>query len=207
MFASILKEQQIYSNPENKKYIDFFPTEKEFDASNAKMGKRNYLKLKIPEDKYTIDSIILMTFVCEEKTDVEITSSPLIPSGEYKYLTIDRENIFYLRYNESLSQNKQPETILAYYNFKDTDIIYEIHAYIGKAKIHIYTNESIYNNVTNDLQYEYNHISDFIIQSKLDKNEFQEFRYQKYFTEEYFNTVPKYFKGKTLLFSIKPFSK
>ena len=206
MFASVLKEQQIYSNQENKKYIDFFPTEKVFDVSNAKMGKRNYLKVKIPESKYTIDSLILMTFICEEKTDVEINSSPLISSGEYKYITSERENIFYLRYNESLSQKKQAETILAYYYYLDNDLIYEFHAYVGMAKIHVYTNESKWNNITNSFEYEYSHISDFIIKSKLDNNEFQEHRYLKYFTEEYFNTIPNYFKGKSILFSITPFN-
>jgi hypothetical protein len=80
MYASVLKEQQIYSNSEDKKYIDYFPSEKNFDASNSEMGKRNYLKLRVPNNKYSLDSLVLMTFVCEEKTDVEINISPLTSS-------------------------------------------------------------------------------------------------------------------------------
>ena len=207
MYASVLKEQDIYSNTDNKKYLDYFPTEQSNDANNAEVGKRNYLKIRIPESKYSIDSLILMTFVCEEKTDVEITASPLIPSGDFKYLSGERENIFYLKYNESLPQNKQPQTTLAYYSYKDTDSIYEFHVYLGKAKIHIYTNESKWNNITKSFYYEYNHISEFVIQSKLDQNELQEYKYQKYFTEEYFNTISSNLcKGKTVLFSVLPFS-
>ena len=207
MYASILKEQEIYTNEDNKKYIDYFPSEESNDVNNAKVGKRNYLKVKIPETKYSIDSIILLTFVCDEKTDVEITSAPLIPSGDFKYLSSEKENIFYLKYNESLPRKKQPETILAYYSYKDTDSIYEFHAYLGKAKIHIYTNESKWDNVTKKFYNEYNHISEFVIQSQLDKNELKEYKYQKYFTEEYFNTISANFcKGKTVLFSILPLS-
>ena len=205
MYASVLKEQQIYSNSENKKYIDYFPNETNFDVSNSEMGKRNYLKLRIPNIKYSLDSLVLMTFVCEEKTDVEINISPLSPSGEFKYISSDRENIFYLRYNESLSDSKQPQTILSYYFYKESDAIYEFHAYTGRAKIHIYTNETKWNNVTNGFDYEYNHISSFVIQGKLGKNELQDYRYSKYFTEEYFNTIPNYLcKGKTVLFSVTP---
>ena len=207
MYASILKEQEIYTNEDNKKYIDYFPSEESNDVNNAKFGKRNYLKVKVPEKKYSIDSLILLTIVCEEKTDVEITAAPLIPSGDYKYLSTERENIFYLKYNESLPQKQQPETILAYYSYRDTDSIYEFHAYLGKAKIHIYTNESKWDNVTRQFYHEYNHISEFVIQSKSDQNELKEYRYQKYFTEEYFNTISANFcKGKTVLFSILPLS-
>ena len=207
MYASVLKEQDIYTNSENKKYIDYFPSEQSNDFSNANFGKRNYLKVNVPETKYSIDSLILMTFVCEEKTDVEITAAPLTPSGDFKYLSGERENIFYLKYNDSLSRNKQTETILAYYSYKDTETIYEIHAYLGKAKIHVYTNESKWDNVTKKFYYDYNHISEFVIQSKLDENELKEYKYQKYFTEEYFNTIhPNFAKGKTILFSIVPLS-
>ena len=100
MYASVLKEQDIYSNTNNKKYLDYFPTEKSNDANNAEVGKRNYLKIRISESKYSIDSLILMTFICEEKTDVEITASPLKPFRDFKYLSGKRENIFYLKYNE-----------------------------------------------------------------------------------------------------------
>ena len=45
MYASIIKEQDIYNNNLNKKYIDFFPTKLNNDFNNAEYGKRNYLKV------------------------------------------------------------------------------------------------------------------------------------------------------------------
>ena len=202
MYASIIKEQEIYTNSDNKKYIDFFPSKLNNDFNNDEYGKRNYLKINVEENKYSIDSVILLTFICEEKTDVEITSSPLAPSGDYKYIVPDKENIFYIKYNKSLSQNKQLETILEFYSFKDKDIIYEFHVYIGMAKIHIYTNQSKWDNSTRDFYYEYNHIAEFIIKANNEKNDKN---YRKYFIDEYFNTISKYAsKGKNILFSIKP---
>ena len=204
MYASILKEQDIFSNNNDKKYIDFFPSKLNNDFNNDEYGKRNYLKVKIPDKKYSIDSIILMTFICEEKTDVEITSSPLTNSGDYRYVFPDRENIFYIKYNESLPQNKQLETILTFYSYRDNDLIYEFHTYLGMAKIHIYTNESRWNNITKEFYYEYNHISEFIIKAK---NEKSSKKIQKFFVDDYFNTINKYAsKGKTVIFSVKPIS-
>ena len=43
------------------------------------------MKVKIPEEKYSKDSIILMTFICEEKTDVEITAASLSYQSLYNY--------------------------------------------------------------------------------------------------------------------------
>ena len=202
MYATIIKEQDIYNNNENKRYIEFFPSKANNEFNNAEYGKRNYLKVTIPEKIYSIDTIILMTFICEEKTDVEITSSPLVNSGDYKYVFPDRENIYYIKYNKSLNKNKQLETILSFYSYKDTDLIYEFHTYLGMAKIHIYTNESRWNNVTKEFYYEYNHISDFILKAK---NEENSEKIQKFFVDDYINTINKYAsKGKTILFSIKP---
>ena len=202
MYASIIKEQDIYTNAENKKYIDFFPSKLINDFNNDEYGKRNYLKVKLEENKYSIDSIILMTFICEEKTDVEITSSPLVPSGDYKYIIPDKENTFYIKFNKSLSQNKQLETILEFYSFRNNDIIYEFHTYVGMAKIHIYTNESQWNNKTREFYYEYNHIAEFVIKAN---NENDIRNYRKYFVDDYFNTISQYAsKGKTILFSVKP---
>ena len=202
MYATILKEQDIYNNNENKKYIDFFPSKTNNEFNNAKYGKRNYLKVTIPEKIYSIDTIILMTFICEEKTDVEITSSPLVNSGDYQYIFPERENIFYIKYDKSLSKNKQLETILSFYSYKDTDLIYEFHTYLGMAKIHIYTNESRWNNINKEFYYEYNHISEFILKAK---NEDNSEKIQKFFVDDYINTINKYAsKGKTILFSIKP---
>ena len=82
MFANLYKDQDI-SGENGKKLMDYFPTEKIYQFSNAEYGKRNYMKIKISEDKYSKDSLILMTFICEEKTDVEINAASLSFQGLY----------------------------------------------------------------------------------------------------------------------------
>ena len=200
MYANLLKDQDI-TGENNKKFQDYFPTEKIYQFSNKEFGKRNYMKVKIPEEKYSKDSIILMTFICEEKTDVEITAASLSYQSLYNYLDKDRENIFYLKFNETQGVQKQLDSTFTYYSYKDDDIIYEIKAYIGIARIKIYTNETRYNSTSGKLHYDYQHISEFTLRSD------ESYKYQSYkiFTENYINSISgKNVKGKRIYFSVKP---
>ena len=79
---------------------------------NKNSGKRNYLKVLIESQKYSQDSLILLTYICEEKTDVEITAASLQYSSVYSFIDPDRENMFYLKYNKSLPYYKQETPIL-----------------------------------------------------------------------------------------------
>ena len=62
MYANLLKDQEI-TGERGKKFQDYFPTERLYQYSNSEYGKRNYMKVKISEDKYSKDSLILMTFI------------------------------------------------------------------------------------------------------------------------------------------------
>ena len=198
MYANLYKDQEITDH--RKKYQDYFPNEKIFQFSNSEVGKRNYMKVKIPEEKYSKDSLIFMTFICEEKTDVEITAASLSFNSIYNYLDRDRENIFYLKHNSSLSAEKQKESTFTFYSYKDDDIIYEIKAYLGMAKIKVFTNETKYNSTTGKLSYDYNHIAEFHIRSDDSYNDIY-----KVFTENYINSIPKNIaKGKRIFFTVKP---
>jgi len=200
MYANLLKDQDI-TGENNKKFQDYFPTEKIYQFSNKEYGKRNYMKVVIPEDKYSKDSLILMTFICEEKTDVEITAASLSYQGLYNYLDKDRENIFYLKFNESQGVHDQLESTFTFYSYKESDIIYEIKAYVGMARIKVYTNETRYNSTLNKLFYDYEHISEFTLRSD------ESYKYQSYkvFTENYINSINgDKIKGKRIYFSVKP---
>ena len=200
MFANLYKDQDI-TGENRKKLMDYFPTEKIYQFSNAEYGKRNYMKIKISEDKYSKDSLILMTFICEEKTDVEINAASLSFQGLYNYLDKDRENIFYLKFNESQGISKQLESTFTYYSYKDEDVIYEIKAYVGMARIKVFTNETTYNATLNKLFYEYEHISEFTIRSD-DSYKFDSY---KVFTDNYINSISSSkIKGKRIYFSVKP---
>ena len=202
MFANLYKDQDI-TYEQRKRYQDFFPNEKIYQFSNAEFGKRNYMKVKINENQYSKDSLILMAFICDEKTDVEITAASLSYNGIYNYLDKDRENIFYLKYNNSKSLEKQSESIFTFYSYKDEDVIYEIKAYLGAARIKVYTNETIFNSSSGNLYYDYNHIAEFTITSD---NAYSYDTY-KMFTENYINSIQKnIIKGKRIYFSVKPMS-
>ena len=100
MYASVYKEQDL-TEGNKKKYQEFFPTENNAQFSNALTGKRNYLKVVTDENNYLKDSLILLTYICSEKTDVEITAASLQYGATVSYIDPNRENMFYLKYNES----------------------------------------------------------------------------------------------------------
>ena len=202
MYANIYKDQDI-TYEQGKKYQNYFPDEKQYQFSNSEFGKRNYLKVKVDENQYSKDSLILMTFICEEKTDVEITAASLSYNGIYNYLDKDRENIFYLKYNNTISAEKQIESIFTFFSYKEEDVIYEVKAYLGMARIKVYTNETLFNSTSGDLYYDYNHISEFTISA----DEAYSYNSYKIFTDNYINSIQKNIvKGKRIYFSVKPMS-
>ena len=55
MYAKIMKERELNDISKN----------------------RNYMKIIVDKDNYSKDSLILMTIICDEITDVEITTASL----------------------------------------------------------------------------------------------------------------------------------
>ena len=202
MYASIYKEQDL-TEGNNKKYQEFFPNEKSAQFSNALTGKRNYLKVVSEGDKYSKDSLVLLTYICEEKTDVEITAASLQYGSTINYIDPERENMFYLKYNESLSYYKQEESTFNFFAGNDESVIYEIHAYIGSARVKVYTNESIYDESNGKTKYDYNHIAEFNIRAEKD----EQFYLLKTYTESYFNSIKNnLIYNKNIYFKIRPMS-
>ena len=200
MYASIYKDQDLHNEP-NKKYQQYFPNEDQYQFSNSLTGKRNYLKVDVENQYYTKDSLILLTYICEEKTDVEITAASLQHTPLHAYITPNRENMFYIKYNESLPTFKQEESILNFYMANERDLIYEFHAYTGKARVRIYTNESIINEKGELSGYDYNHTSEFYIRAD-DDNEYTNI---KTYTENYINYINNnLILNKNIIFNIKP---
>ena len=202
MYASVYKDQELTDDP-NKKYQEYFPTEEKYQFSNSETGKRNYLKVDIPKQYFTKDSLILLTYICGEKTDVEITAASLQHSQLYAYIDPDRENMFYIKYNESLPFEKQEESVINFYSANDENIIYEIHAYKGKARIKIYTNQTIYNDKYEIVGNDYNHIAEFNIRAEYDDL----YSNIKTYTENYFNSISnKLIYKKNIYINVKPMS-
>ena len=204
MFASIYKDQELTDDP-NKKYQQYFPTEDKYQFSNSLTGKRNYLKVNVENQYYSEDALILLTYICEEKTDVEITAASLQHNLLYSYIDPNRENMFYIKYNESLSPQNQEESKLNFYVSNDESLIYEFHAYTGKAKVRVFTNETIYNEKNEIVNFDYNHIAEFYISAENDYD--YNYPSSKTYTENYFNSINNNLIAfKNVYFSIKPMS-
>ena len=160
MYAKLLKDEDLYKT---NKFYDNFPDDKNSDYSTNKSNQRNYMKIKVTENNYYIDSIILMTLICDESTEVSITTTSPFYFGGYEYLDYNKENIYYLKYNET--KEKQEETFLLFYYENKNDLLYNIHTYTGSAKVRIFTNSSRYDRSTNSYTYNYVNISEFNINS------------------------------------------
>ena len=202
MYASIYKEQEL-TDDTNKKYQQYFPDEKTFQFSNSLTGKRNYLKVVVDAQKYSKDSLILLTYICEEKTDVEITSASLQYSGLYTFIDPNRENMFYLKYNKSLPYFQQENSIINFYSSVDENLIYELHAYVGNARVNIFTNESIFNEKNEFVKFDYYHIAEFNLRAEKD----DEFYFLTTHTGSYFNLIKNnLIYNKNVYFKIRPMS-
>ena len=202
MYASIYKEQDL-TEDKNKKYQQFFPDEKDYQFSNALTGKRNYLKVTAENNMYSKDSLVLLTYICDEKTDVEITAASLQYGSTFNFIDPNRENMFYLKYNKSLSYYNQEESLFSFYTSQDESVIYEIHAYIGNARVKVFTNESVYDDKNEIIKFDYNHIAEFNIRAERD----EEFYFIKTYTESYFNSIKNnLIYNKNIYFKIKPMS-
>ena len=193
MYAKVMKEREINNNFKNKNYISYFPDEQFYHFSNSEKGKRNYMKVIVDKEYYSKDSLILMTLICEEKTNAEVTTASLSFNPTNSYLVLERENTYYLKYNPN---NKNLTNNYYFYSFKPENIFYEVHAYMGQAKIKIYTrnDKSRFSDIN-----EQTHISEFIISS--------ENNYNDKIKNDYLNYISKSMtKNKYIAFEVNPLS-
>ena len=184
MYAKLMKDFEL--NLENKNVYVNFPDEKNYDISNYDSNQRNYIKLKIDGDNYNKETLVLMTFICEEKTFVNINSASLNFDGFDEFLDLGIENMYHIKYD----RDEENEYFLNFYNYKNEDIIYHIHSYIGNASILIYINDSIYDKEKKEYKDIYKHISEFRITKD----------------STIFNTIPDSndIRQKNIQFKIKP---
>ena len=138
MYAKLFKDSEIHG----ENFYKFFPNEKNYDISNKESNQRNYMKMKIEESKYSDDSAILMTFICEEKSQVDISATRLRHYNSVDYLQENKENVFYI--GKSPDSSEQPILTLYFNNFffNKKDFIYNIYSYVGDAHFKIYSNDS-----------------------------------------------------------------
>jgi hypothetical protein len=167
MYAKVVKDEEFHKI---KNISKVFPDKDNYDISNKESKQRNYVKIQIKEEKYTDDSNILMTFVCSEKTKVDITSTSIRYFKTTDFIEENKENIYYLGFNPN-SEEFQSDITLFFYNYdKKKDLIYSIHSYTGDAQIIVYSNDSWWDVKQQKKVYDYQEINKFDINSYDEQN-------------------------------------
>ena len=202
MFAKLYKDSEIHG----ENFYKFFPNEKEYDMSNKESNQRNYMKMKIEESKYSEDSAILMTFICEEKTHVDISATILRHYSSVDYIQENKENVFYIGTNNN--NTEQPDLKLYFYNFfwfQRSDFIYSIHSYVGDAHFKIYSNDSRWDVQQQKEIFEYHLFKEFDIVSNNENNKDNIEVYNPY-SKEYHNfiTADQYRGHHNFVFQVIP---
>ena len=187
MYAKLYKDSEIHGED----FYKFFPDEKNYEISNKESNQRNYMKMKIQESKYSEDSAVLMTFICEEKTQVDISATILRHYSSVDYIQENKENVFFVGKNPEGNQNiEQPELKLYFNNFffNRQDFIYSIHSYVGDAHFKIYYNDSHWDISKQKEIYEYKLFKEFDVLSSNEDNKDNIEVYNPY-TKDYFGVI------------------
>ena len=173
LYGSIYKDQDL--NEAGKKFYSLFPNENNAQFSNIYSNQYNYMKIKVDNEKYTEDSVILLTFICKEKTEVSINTASLSYDSHYDYMDLNRENIYYLKFNESLKIKEQPQSLLSHYKSQENDLLFDIKVYLGSARVNVFVNESYWDVKEHKIKYFYEAISDFIIDADSSSNTYHNY--------------------------------
>ena len=166
MYAKLFKDSEIHGD----NFYKYFPDEKNYDLSTKESNQRNYMKMKIEETKYSDDSAILMTFICDEKSQLDISATRQRHYSSVDYIQENKENVFYI--GRSADSPEQPDLKLYFYNFffNRNDFIYNIHSYTGDAHFKIYSNNSRWDIRQQKEVFEYHLFKEFDIVSNNENN-------------------------------------
>ena len=202
LYSKTIIDSELH-NSEN--FYKSFPDQNNYDCSNKESNQRNYMKIKIDEEKYTKDTSILLTFICSEKTKVDITSTSLSHFSSVDWIRENHENMYYLGINDVT--DNLANLILVFNNNigKKQDLIYSLHSYIGDAHVKVYGNTSIWDVKTQNIVFDYKLLNEFNL---ITNDKYQDDNIEVYnpYTHDYHNYIPKKAKEKydDIYFHIQP---
>ena len=201
MYAKLFKDSEIHG----ENFYKYFPTEKDYDISNKESNQRNYMKMIIEESKYSDDSAILMTFICEEKSQLDISATRLRHYSSVDYIQENKENVFYI--GKAPDAQEQPELRLYFNNFffNNDDFIYNVHSYVGDAHFKIYANDSRWDIDQQKEVFDYHLFKEFDIVSNNENNK-DNIEVYNPFTKDYhsFITAEQYRGHQNFVFHVIP---
>ena len=192
---------KLYPNGNMEDIIKSLPTANDNDYKGKDLNEFLYIYLNKDNTKYTFSSVVILGVQCQKKSIFDMSVASLDPitdltinNDNYIYLEINQDNVYYLGKRTGKS-NK-----FVYFMNKEEDFNFQIKALIGIAQIHIYSNGTLINNIpindyynTKEIEINYHHISDFIIDSNKESSKI------------YYGNVPKkYCKGNYFILEVKP---
>ena len=163
IYAKTVKDSELYKL-RNASISQIFPNNDNYDISNKESKQRDYLKFQIKEEKYSEDSNILITFICSEKTKVDISSTSIRYFKTTDFIEENKENIYYLGFDPNSEESSDITLIFNNYD-KKKDLIYSIHSYTGDANVLVYSNNSFFDINKNKYFNEYKELNNFEINS------------------------------------------
>ena len=205
IYTKVVKDEEI-NRLKNISLAQIFPNNENYDISNKESKQRDYLKFQIKEEKYAEDSNILITFICSERTKVDVTSTSIRYFKTTDFIEENKENIYYLGFDPN-SDEFQSDITLIFYNYeKSRDLIYSIHSYVGDAHVVVYSNVSFYDMNRHEYINEYKQLNSFDINSY---NEQNNILLSNPYTNDYHNVILVKDKEKfdNIIFKITPKNK
>ena len=208
LYGSGTMYSKIFIDKELHKYDEIyknFPDSENYDYSNKESNQRNYIKVKVNGEKYTKDSTVLLTFECNEKTKVDITSTSLIHFSTVDYIPDGQENMYYLGINDRNKKQSQLTLIISNFIGKDQDLVYSIHSYKGDAHFKVYANSSNWDEKMQKVVYDYKFLNEFDIITN-DKDQENNIELYNPYTHDYHNYISKKAKEKydDIYFYVEP---
>ena len=202
MYSKVFVDSELHNSND---FYKNFPSSENYDYSNKISNQKNYMKMKVSGEKYTKDSSILLTFECNEKTKVDITSTSLKHFSSVDFINENRENIYYLGMNDITQKLSKLTLIFNNNNGKDQDLIYSVHSYIGDAHFRVYGNTSFWDVNSQKVMYDYKLLNEFYLITN-DKNQDYNIDVYNPYTHDYHNYIPKIDKEKydDIFFYVEP---
>ena len=189
MYAKAFLDKEIH-NANSEQFYNNFPDSNNHDISNKESNQMNYMKMKIAGDRYQRDALILLTFECNQKTKVDITTTALKHFTYADYISENKENVYYLGKNHKNGEQANLTLIINNFIGKDQDLIYSVHSYVGDAHFKIYGNSTIWDTKTQKLIFKYKLLNEFDIITN-DKDQENNIDIYNPYTHDYHNFLDK----------------
>ena len=189
MYAKAFLDSELH-NPSSEGFYSNFPDKNDYHVSNKESNQLNYISMEITGEKYQKDALILLTFECNQKTKVDITSTALRHYSSVDYMVEDKENTYYLGQNPKTGELAQLTLIINNNLEKGKDLIYSVHSYVGDAHFKVYGNSSSWDSKSQRVVYKYKLLNEFDI---ITNDKYQDYNIDVYnpYTHDYHNYIDK----------------